>query len=68
MVLGKTLLITHLIKESELFLEVVGLGSKIVDGSVDALFSAVGKVIAFCAFGRIDIESNIGFIIAPNGL
>ena len=61
------ILSTHLVKESELFLEVVGLGSNTVSGSV-VPFSVAGKVIAFSAFGRTDIESNIGFIIAPNGL
>jgi branched-subunit amino acid transport protein AzlD len=62
-----SILITYHIKESELFLELVGLGSNIASGSLVPLL-VVGKVIAFSAFGRTDIESNIGFIIAPNGL
>ena len=57
----------HLIKDSESLSEVVGLGSKIDVGSVGPLL-AVGVVLALSAIGRIDIESNIGFIIAPNGL
>lgn len=63
-----TSLITHPIKESELFPDVVGLGSKTVNGSVAAVLLLAGNVLAFSAFGRTDMESNIGFIIAPNGL
>ena len=63
-----SILITHLLNESESFPEALGLGSKIVAGSVDVPPPAVGNILAFSAFGRTDIESNIGFIIAPSGL